>query len=79
MYALYDFYIQVHTWDKTKLIQCNVWFQKPHERSLEIIIPRGRWVSIAKFLEEKYEAKLEFPGVRGYKMKTFCGESMDIF
>ena len=37
-------------------------------RSLEI--PRGREVIKAKLLEEKYEAKLEFPGGRGvYKMK----------
>ena len=42
----------------------NVWFQKvsifPHGQSLEI--PKGRGVLKAKILEEKYEAKLEFPG-----------------
>ena len=32
----------------------------PHGWSLEI--PRGREVLKAKLLEEKYEAKLEFPG-----------------
>ena len=47
-----------------------LWFQKVYilplpanERSLEI--PRGRGVSKAKILEEKYEAKLEFSGGRG--------------
>ena len=52
----------------------------PHGRSLEI--PRGRGgVSKAKFLEEMYESKLEFPGGRGRgaKQKTLCGGSMDIF
>ena len=28
-------------------------------------IPRGRWVLEAKLLEEKYKAKLEFPGGGG--------------
>ena len=42
-----------------------VWFWKvsilsPHRRSLEI--PRGRGILKGKLLEEKYEAKLEFPG-----------------
>ena len=31
----------------------------PHERSLEI--PRGKGVLKVKIIEEKYEAKLEFP------------------
>ena len=35
----------------------------PHGRSLEI--PRGRGVLKAKFLEEMYENKLEFPGRGG--------------
>ena len=35
----------------------------PHGRSLEI--PRGRGVLKAKFLEAKYENKLEFPGGGG--------------
>ena len=35
----------------------------PHERTLEI--PRGRGVLKAKFLEEMYENKLEFPGGKG--------------
>ena len=61
----------------------------PHGRLLEI--PSGRGVIKAKILEEKYEAKLEFPGegvnwnflgrgvVRGCKMKkNFRGGSMDI-
>ena len=49
-----------------------VWFHKvsilppPHRRSFEI--PRGRGVLKAKLLQEKYEAKLEFPGgERGIK------------
>ena len=43
-------------------------------------IPRGRGVLKAKLLEEKYEAKMEFPVGRGdAKPKTFRGESMDIF
>ena len=51
----------------------------PHGRSLEI--PRGRGVLKAKYLEEKYRNKLEFPGGRGggAEQKTFCGGSMDIF
>ena len=53
----------------------------PHGRSSEI--PRGLGVLKAKFLEAKYEAKLEFPGGGGggvsAKQKTFRGESMDIF
>jgi len=50
----------------------------PHGRLLEI--PRGRGVLKAKLLEEKYEAKLEFPGgCGGAKQKTFRGGSMDIF
>ena len=50
----------------------------PHGRSLEIL--RGRGVLKAKFLEEMYENKLEFPGGRGgAKQKTFRGGSMDIF
>ena len=51
----------------------------PHRRSLEI--PRGRGVLIAKLLEEKYEAALEFAvgaGVRGVKQKA-CGEGVWIF
>ena len=44
-----------------------MWFQKnpypPHGRSLEI--PRGRGALKAKFLEEMYENKLEFPGGEG--------------
>ena len=46
-----------------------VWFHKvsilppPHRRSFEI--PRGRGVLKAKLLQEKYEAKLEFPGIPG--------------
>ena len=32
-----------------------------------------------QILEAKYEAKLEFPGGRGCKTKTFPGGSMDIF
>ena len=36
-------------------------------------IPRGRGVLKAKFLEEMYENKLEFPGEReGAKQNTFC-------
>ena len=35
-------------------------FILPHGRSLEI--PRGREILKAKLLQEKYEAKLEFPG-----------------
>ena len=35
----------------------------PHRRSLEIL--RGRGISKVKLLEEKYEAKLEFPGGGG--------------
>ena len=48
-------------------------------RSLKI--PRGRGVLEAKLLEEKYEAKLEFPwgGGGGAKQKTFHEGSMDIF
>ena len=56
----------------------------PHGGSLEI--PRGRGgVLKAKFLEEMYENKLEFPGGRGgCKTKTFRGGGggggcMDIF
>ena len=45
----------------------------PYGSSLEI--PRGRGVLKAKFLEEMYENKLEFPGGRGggAKQKTFHG------
>ena len=40
----------------------------------------GGGVLKAKFLEEMYENKLEFPGGRGdAKQKTFRGGSMDIF
>ena len=40
----------------------------------------GGGVLKAKFLEEMYENKLEFPGGRGVcKTKTFHGGSMDIF
>ena len=49
----------------------------PHGRSLEI--PRGRGALKAKLLDEKYEAKLEFPGGGGAKQKAFCGGSMDTF
>ena len=39
----------------------------------------GGAVLKVKFLEAKYEAKLEFPeGTGGAKQKTFCGGSMDI-
>ena len=45
---------------------------RPHGRSLEI--PQGRGVLKAKFSEEMYENKLEFPGGRGdAKQKTFRG------
>ena len=59
------------------LLHCAVPYP-PHERSLEI--PRGRGVLQAKFLEAKYEAKLEFPGGMGVQNKdTFRGgRSMDI-
>ena len=48
-------------------VDYNVWFQEnsilaPHGRSLEI--PRGRGGLKAKFVEEMYENKLEFPGGR---------------
>ena len=56
----------------------------PHGRPLEV--PREMGVLKVKLLEEKYEAKLEFPGgggggvgVRGWKTKTFHGGSMEIF
>ena len=50
----------------------------PHRRWSEI--PRGRRVLKVKLLEEKYEAKLEFPrGREGAKQETLCGGSMDIF
>ena len=51
----------------------------PHRRSLEI--PRGRGVLKAKFLEEMYENKLEFPGGGGggCKTKAFHGGNVDIF
>ena len=50
----------------------------PHGRSLEI--PRGKGVSKAKQLEEKCEAKLEFPGDVGVQNKNLLwGEYMDIF
>ena len=42
-------------------------FILPHGRSLEI--PRGREILKAKLLEEKYEAKLEFPGGWGVQNK----------
>ena len=49
----------------------------PHGRSLEINSGRG---GPSKFLEAKYENKLEFPGRRGgAKQKTFHGGSMEIF
>ena len=37
------------------------------------------WVLKSQTLEEKYEAKLEFPGECGVQKKTFFGGSMDIF
>ena len=46
----------------------------PHRRSLEIPTGGGGCALKAKLLEEKYEAKLEFPGGggegEGCKMKT---------
>ena len=47
-------------------------------------IPKGRGVTKAKLLEEKYEAKLEFPwgggGGKGVQnKKTFHWGSMDVF
>ena len=59
----------------------NVWFQKKsiptHGRSLEI--PMGRGVLKAKFLEEMYENKLEFPGGEGGGKENLPWGSMDIF
>jgi len=54
----------------------------PHGRSSEI--PKGKGILKAKFLEAKYEAKLEFLGGGGWvgakpKKKNFHGESKDIF
>ena len=55
----------------------------PHGRSSEI--PRGKGILKVKFLEAKYEAKLEFPHGRGgegwgcKRKKTLRGGSMDIF
>ena len=50
----------------------------PHGRTLEI--PRGRGVLEAKLLEEKYEAKLEFPGGWGVQNQKPPGAgSTDIF
>ena len=42
-------------------------------------LPRGGGVLRAKFLEEMYENKLEFPGGMGVQKKKPCGGSMDIF
>jgi len=43
-------------------------------------IPRGRGVSKVHFFKGKYGTKMEFPDwVRGFKLKTFRGRSMDIF
>ena len=39
----------------------------------------GRGILKVEILEAKYEAKLEFPGGRGAKLKTFHRGSMDIF
>ena len=50
----------------------------PHGRSLEI--PRRSGVVKAKFLEEIYENKPEFPGERGCtKQKTLCGGEYGYF
>ena len=50
----------------------------PYKRLLKI--PRGRGISKAKLLEEKYEAKLEYPGGGvGAKQKTFNGGRMGTF
>ena len=61
----------------------NVWFQKKSIPTLgkSLEIPMGRGVLKAKFLEEKYENKLEFPGGEGggVEKKTFQGGSMDTF
>ena len=51
----------------------------PHGRSLDIPSGEGG-VFKAKLLEEKYEAKLEFPGGwGGAKWKTFCGGEYGYF
>ena len=50
----------------------------PHGRSLEI--PRGRGVFKVKNLEEKYEAKLEFPvGREGAKQRNLPWEEYGYF
>ena len=65
-------------WNITYPYLPNVWFQKVsiHTDSMEarsLEIPRGRGVLKAKLLEEKYEAKLEFPGGWGAKQKPSVG------
>ena len=40
-----------------------LYLYSPHGRSLEI--PKGRRFIKARLLDEKYEAKLEFPGGKG--------------
>ena len=62
-------------------LSLNAQFQKKsiptQGRSLEI--PRGRGSLKVKILEATYEARLEFPGRRDPKQKTFHGLSMDVF
>ena len=49
----------------------------PHGRSLEIL--RGKGGVQAKVLDEKYEAKLEFPGGKGVQNKTPSTGGVQIF
>ena len=67
MNAISDDLIAVIIGDHWQLCGSRKYSYSPHGRSLEI--PRGRGVLKSKMLEEKYEAKLEFPKGEGMQNK----------
>ena len=64
-----------------------MWFQKVSILHLQKVIGKGEGVLKTKLLEDKYEAKQEFPGddggggvgMRRADQNTFHGGSMDVF
>ena len=65
----------------TSILLCNSRKNPYHSHGRSLGNPRGRgFLKKAKILEEKYDAKLEFPwGIVGAKQKAFCGETYGYF
>ena len=62
--------LDVYDWSNYKIIYCTV-PEKSITTPLKVSdIPRGRGVLSPKILEEKYDAKVEFPGGGGVQNKN---------